>query len=66
MPNYFGHELNQQEMDSQILADDLALVFVRAHEADERKWVLDQIEAAGVPWGMWDKTVERARRYIEG
>lgn len=64
MSGYFGHEMSKRELASQVLADDLALVYVRAQSDVEREAVLADAVRAEIPTEIWEATVARARRYV--
>lgn len=66
MPGYFGHEMSERDLACQVLADDLALVYVRAQSDGEREVVLADVKRGEIPADIWEATVARARRYVNG
>lgn len=66
MPSYFGHDMSSEQLALQVLADDLALIFVRAKSTIEREAILAQVKESGMPREVWEDTLARARRYVEG
>lgn len=64
MPSYFGHEMSKEELERQILADDLALEFVRTADPDQRAGIMERIQESGMRREMWEDTLARARRYV--
>lgn len=66
MPSYFGHDMSSEQLALQVLADDLALIFVRAKSKIEQEAILDQVAESGMAPEIWEDTLARARRYVEG
>lgn len=66
MAEYFGHEMSASDLACQVLADDLALVYVRAQSELEREAILADVKRGEIPADMWEATVARARRYVDG